>query len=366
MKNCSRIKGIVVEGVDCSGKSTLIRHLKSELSRHGWDVCNLSHRDGDQFERYMWQYVNANRILFDRAHFSEIVYGNEWRKGNHFSDAERKLLDKYVFENFLVIFVSSSETELRNRYKSRDITQIVRIDELGKIQNSFAQLFKNYGNKFIFYEATSEKNLKSIIKYVYGLLDKEGLMLNEVKREITRDNKKQRLLLEGVNSSGKSTIAKLLKVNLVGWSVKTLDYKDEPPFARFLKEYVNNRETIFDRGHFSEIVYGNIFRDGNHFSEDELEILNEFTKEKMKVVFCDPPMKVLNSRIKNITYPKHIHKSRLSQVRSEFVKALDQAGINYLVVDTSNRREVENTVETIRQYFGGLTYTSMGWDSPRK
>ena len=358
------LRGIIVEGTDCSGKSTILRYLSSELSRHGWDTIDLRHRSCNQFDRYIKIYSNYDKILFDRAHFSESVYGELWRGKRPFNKWEYEILNKYVFDNYLIIFVYAPEDILRKRYIERDISQTIEQDELIKVQDSFEKIFKNFSNNVMLYEATSKENLQICLDKVFKILRDHNLLTNEVKKPEIYESKKTGILLEGVNGSGKSTLAKLLKVNMVGWSVKTLDYKTVPPYERYLSEYTSNIETIFDRGHFSEIVYGNIFRNGRHFDSSELKILNDYVNHKMELIFCDPPLETIARRIDEQKYPKHIHKSRINQVRNEFIKALDSSKIPYISIDTSDKNTVESVVKKVKERFSTSAYFEMGWAKP--
>ncbi|MBY0110171.1 MAG: hypothetical protein K2X90_03615 [Candidatus Babeliaceae bacterium] len=135
-----KIKGIVVEGTDCSGKTTLMDVLKSRLCHLGWDIVNLGHRDGNQFDRYMSHYLHADKVIFDRGHFSEIVHGNLWRAGHGMSTKEVNDLNEYVFTNFLVIFVHAPEEILKERYYARAFNQIIKSDELAIVQSRLAAL----------------------------------------------------------------------------------------------------------------------------------------------------------------------------------------------------------------------------------
>ncbi len=137
------IKGIIVEGSDCSGKTTLINILHGHLSHSGWNIVNLGHEDGDQFERYMNSYMRADKAIFDRGHFSEIVYGDLWRGGHGIKTQKVDALNEYVFKNFLVIFVHAPEEVLKERYCSRQYEQIIKGDELARVQSRLANILNH-------------------------------------------------------------------------------------------------------------------------------------------------------------------------------------------------------------------------------
>ena len=84
------LKRIIVEGPDCSGKSTLVDTLKNRLL---WDAKSLHHKEGNQFQRYLKEYALGEEVVFNRAHFSENVYSKLWRGGSPFLEKEKEILN---------------------------------------------------------------------------------------------------------------------------------------------------------------------------------------------------------------------------------------------------------------------------------
>jgi len=167
----SKIKGIVVEGTDCSGKTTLMDALKNRLCYLGWDVVNLGHRDGNQYNRYISQYLKADKVIFDRGHFSEIVHGDLWRGGHGMSTKEVNNLNEYVFRNFLVVFVHAPEEILKERYYSRLYDQIIKSDELAVVQSRLAALLTN--PCVLKYDSNSLTGRDDMVEKVLLLLSKD-------------------------------------------------------------------------------------------------------------------------------------------------------------------------------------------------
>ncbi len=158
------IRNIIVEGSDCSGKTTLIDALHDRLSHLGWNIINLGHEDGDQFKRYMNSYVNAHKAIFDRSHFSEMVYGDLWRGGHGMSTQEISDLNDYVYSNFLVVFAYAPENILKERYHSRSYDQTIKSDELGIVQSHLAALLTN--PRVLKYDSTSQIALDVTVKKI--------------------------------------------------------------------------------------------------------------------------------------------------------------------------------------------------------
>jgi thymidylate kinase len=171
MEGTVMIKGIIVEGCDCAGKSTLVKMLKVHLSDAGWDVVDLGHKQGNQFERYIKHYVQTDRAIFDRGHFSEIVYANAWRGGHDFKTWELNALNEYALEHFIVVFAHVPPDVLKMRYQERNYKQIILFEELEKIQSSFAQTLQD--PRVITYQATNNKALEDVICTIKSRLNKK-------------------------------------------------------------------------------------------------------------------------------------------------------------------------------------------------
>jgi len=130
-------KQVLIEGPDCSGKSTLVNCLKNELC---WDAKSLHHKDADQFSRYLFEYSSQEKIIFDRGHISESIYSALWRGGNPFSVGESTVLDSIVRMNMITVFALPDVSVLRERYALRNYAQKITISEL----ETSACLFKDY------------------------------------------------------------------------------------------------------------------------------------------------------------------------------------------------------------------------------
>jgi broad-specificity NMP kinase len=118
---------ILVEGPDCSGKSTLVDRLKNTLR---WDAKSLHHRAGNQFKRYLREYALLERTVIDRSHFSEQVYSIMWRGGSPFTPVEKEILDKITLNQSLIILVCPPVDVLRKRYLERTYSQQIKLEEL--------------------------------------------------------------------------------------------------------------------------------------------------------------------------------------------------------------------------------------------
>ncbi len=133
------MKNVIVEGIDCSGKSTLIKNLKFGLKKHGgYDVKELEHKEcPSQFRRYMLEYSLAERIIFDRAHISEAVFGKILRNKFPFSDRESNMLNGFVRNDFITILAIPSYDDFQSRYQESKKLQVISNNDFDLINKEF-------------------------------------------------------------------------------------------------------------------------------------------------------------------------------------------------------------------------------------
>ena len=152
---------ILVEGLDCSGKTTLVERLKNELR---WDAKALHHREGNQFKRYLREYALQEQIIFNRGHFSEIVYSRLWRGGNPFLTKEQEILHEICTQNMVVIFANPLLETVQERYKKRTFPQQIKYEELGIVQKYFCEVMGKSPHHR--YQSTSYEELQSLLEKV--------------------------------------------------------------------------------------------------------------------------------------------------------------------------------------------------------
>jgi thymidylate kinase len=152
---------IIIEGPDCSGKSTVVNRIKNALR---WDSKSLHHQEGDQFSRYLQQYALGKNTVFDRSHISEIVYSKLWRGGNPLTTEEENILNNIIGQRALVIFTCPDEATIEERYKTRAYEQQIKLEELKQSRNLFCETLKSIPH--IHYTASSYEELDNLVRRV--------------------------------------------------------------------------------------------------------------------------------------------------------------------------------------------------------
>ncbi len=152
---------ILIEGSDCSGKTTLVERIKNEFR---WDAKALHHRDGEQFPRYLREYALSEQVVFNRGHFSEIVYGKLWRGGNPFSEEQQSILDAICRQKMLLIFACPPLETLQQRYRVRKFPQQIKYDKLVVVEEYFHELMGKMPH--LSYRSTSYDELDSLLPQI--------------------------------------------------------------------------------------------------------------------------------------------------------------------------------------------------------
>lgn len=159
------IQQILIEGIDCSGKTTLAKELKT---RCGWDICSLSHRKTEQFSRYLREYTREATI-FDRGHISEQIFGRRFRSEESLSERQLRILDAVLSETALIIFADPLISDAKRRYREREgATQYTKIEELAALHGEFRDWFAchDYGDRVIHYESRNFSELDELVSLI--------------------------------------------------------------------------------------------------------------------------------------------------------------------------------------------------------
>lgn len=170
MNNHIKRYNLLVEGPDCSGKSTVVERLKNLLH---WDAKSLHHQEGDQFKRYVREYALADNVVFDRGHFSEEVYSRLWRGGSPFLPQQKNILNALCQQMMIVIFVSPPLEIIQQRYQQRAFEQQIQFQELEQSRVLFCETMKEVPH--ILYASQDYEELEALLEKVKEVIQYETL-----------------------------------------------------------------------------------------------------------------------------------------------------------------------------------------------
>lgn len=157
------VKNILVEGIDCSGKSTLVKELKNKLN---WDSRSLHHKRTSQFNRYLSEYCTADKVIFERGHLSEAIYSKIFSRSRPFDMEEEKTLDWYVRKNqILILAIPNIDTALARFRKREGVFQTVNEKKLILGNKMFSDLKDKFPNSII-YTSKDFKELGLAVKRI--------------------------------------------------------------------------------------------------------------------------------------------------------------------------------------------------------
>ena len=164
-----KTKLIIVEGMDNTGKTTLINRLESVLSKTNNSIVKTIHLTKppkdvpkDEIDSYMNTYDDTiisqlldqhfytlyDYIILDRGYISEYVYGPLYRNRNELDITvnnliyEKKLIKLYKDNIYLILLNSDTNTFLIN---NEDNQSLSKINEklLNKEREKFIEGFNN-------------------------------------------------------------------------------------------------------------------------------------------------------------------------------------------------------------------------------
>lgn len=96
-----------------------------------------------------------------------------------------------------------------------------------------------------------------------------------------------KVFLEGSDKTGKSTLAKLIAIDLGCYIEHCAKPKTQDPYVEYvgmLQAATAQRNLVFDRGYLGEYVYSNLWRGGCKITPKEFRALDEIAKDQQSIV----------------------------------------------------------------------------------
>lgn len=97
---------IIVDGLDASGKSTLVDALAKEFNL---PKRRETSKDENTFDWYMKEYSNGS-FVSDRSFISEWIYAPIFKRERKINDDEAKKIHNYLVENYTIFIIAVNGT----------------------------------------------------------------------------------------------------------------------------------------------------------------------------------------------------------------------------------------------------------------
>lgn len=146
MKNAIKTNGwnIILEGGDCTGKSTIYPLLAEKLEilvgHRAEKPSNFYTANIEMFTQLNSMNIQNNKhCLYERSFISELIYGIRFRKYTHEQEMVFFEALKYIPENTIIFILTAQQEELIKRYQKRG-DSFVKATEILAIDAEYIQL----------------------------------------------------------------------------------------------------------------------------------------------------------------------------------------------------------------------------------
>lgn len=125
---------IILEGVDCTGKSTLALALSEMLDMDIVKGSSFEQADCTQdelFAKFM-ELTKLDNVILDRFIYSNAVYAAEYEDFSILSDGQRREIEDEIRHKAIIIYLYADKHDLLDRFNSRgdDYVSVDRFDSL--------------------------------------------------------------------------------------------------------------------------------------------------------------------------------------------------------------------------------------------
>lgn len=155
---------IALDGVDCTGKSTIAEKL---ANMYGCNIIHLTQHGNRTLRSYM-QFMKCDDVVHDRTFLSELVYSKYFGKEPFYGAAiETHLLADLKANKINMFVLTGSDEAIMERLKARGDELVTDIDMLKAINEEYVSLARKYRFPVI---DTTNKTIDQIVKEIGGRL----------------------------------------------------------------------------------------------------------------------------------------------------------------------------------------------------
>ena len=131
---------IILEGTDCSGKSTFAQMLseKTDYEVIQGSSFKISNLGADGMFEYTMELLERKDVIIDRIFYSNLVYGKLFNYPMMTTKQYDKLVNK-LNRNSLFIYLHAPISVLKSRMEKRG-DDMIKVENIGDILNSYKEV----------------------------------------------------------------------------------------------------------------------------------------------------------------------------------------------------------------------------------
>lgn len=163
---------IILEGIDCSGKSTLAKKLSE---RTGFEIVQgssfeISQLGADGMFEHLVNLLENDDIIMDRTFYSNLVYGELFDYPMMTSE-QYDILVETIDKNALVVYLYASSGVIKYRMKNRG-DDMIRINDVDNILEKYNEvLYGDFRPKMMLSIDTDNTSSTETEKMIHTLLN---------------------------------------------------------------------------------------------------------------------------------------------------------------------------------------------------
>ncbi len=165
---------ILLEGVDCSGKSTFANLLSEKtgfeiVKGSSFEIANLGR---DSMFSYMMELLDKNNLIIDRFMYSNLVYGSLFNYPMMSQNQYDALVDR-LDRNSLVVYLHAPAGIIKYRLNNRG-DNMISINDIDSILSTYKDImFGDFRPKMMMSLDTSDSNPKLATSMIADIIDLE-------------------------------------------------------------------------------------------------------------------------------------------------------------------------------------------------
>lgn len=161
---------LIVEGSDCSGKTTLINQLSKLLNFQvtKGSSFELSQCTNEQLFEKFSEMTKLNETIFDRFIYSNLCYAPLYKDFAIITDEQRQEIESKIQDRAIVIYLEAELETLTQRLQLRG-DDYVTVDRLSSIKEKYEEVMSETGLTTLRFNTTYQSTDEIVTAILYEL-----------------------------------------------------------------------------------------------------------------------------------------------------------------------------------------------------